>query len=263
LVGVKMKKAHWTRGEKWTAAGTIAAIIGLVLIVFVPEIRTKLGLERHLPLSPKIAEQEPLAESKPVSPVESSQPKTKAKANQSTKTKVSGENNVAGNNVAGNGNAVGNANQVASPTVVIPGSGNGVSFGQQGGITAGTVVVGPPPAHVKWEADDKGDWPKGKHPRSFAKIFVDQSVPDARFGVLCDRPCAAVWNSSVEGMNFSKTFSANGVPNAAGFMIVQPNPFPSFTNYILGVESLDDLPVRILHVGLWNLTEEQKRSLLQ
>lgn len=50
---VKMKKAHWTRVEKWTAAGTIAVIISLVLIVFVPEIRTKLGLERHLPPSPK------------------------------------------------------------------------------------------------------------------------------------------------------------------------------------------------------------------
>jgi hypothetical protein len=161
---------------------------------------------------------------------------------------------------------VGNHNQVASPTLVIPGSGNAVSFGQQGGITAGTINVAAPPVHVKWETvegDELSKLPRGEHPRSFAKLYVDQSVPDAKFAVLCDRPCEPTCNSSVAGSNLTKTFSVKNAPTYAGFIISQPNPFPSFTSYTLGVESLDDTTVKILQVAIPNLTEEQKRSLLQ
>jgi hypothetical protein len=102
--------------------------------------------------------------------------------------------------------------------------------------------------HVKWEAvegDELSKLPKGEHPRPFAKMYVDQPVSDAKFVVLCDRPCEAKWNSGVAGANFTKTFAAKNAPKYAGFIIVQPNPFPSYTNYVLGVESLDDDPVNI------------------
>jgi hypothetical protein len=257
-----MKKARWTRGDKLAAAGVAVAVVALSLAVFVPEIRNKLGLETHLPPTPK-EEREP-EEPERASVASVAPPKIVAK--QSTKTKVSGKNNVAGNNIAGDGNAVGNGNQVASPTLVIPGSGNAVSFGQQGGITAGTLNVATPPVHVKWEVvegDDLSKLPKGEHPRSFVKMYVDQSVPDAKFVVVCDRPCQAKWNSGVAGANYTETFAAKDAPAFAGFLIVQPNPFPSFTSYTLGVESLDDAPVKILRVAIPTLTEEQKRSLLQ
>ena len=215
---------------------------------------------------PKVAERQPPTETKPAPAVPVEAPKPKPRVNQSTKAKVSGKGNVAGNNVAGDGNAGGNGNQLASPTVVVPGTGNAVTFGQQGGLAVGTLNVGPPPAHVSWEAvegDDLTKLPKGEHPRSFAKIYIDQSLPDARFAVVCDRACKAAWNSAVEGPNFAKTFSAKDLPNYAGFMIVQPNPFPSFTSYTLGVESQDDSTAKIVKVAIWNLNDEQKKALLQ
>jgi hypothetical protein len=255
-----MKKALWTRGEKWAAAGTIVAIIGLLLVVFVPEVRTWLGLEKHFP-SPTYGagEHEPPAEHQIIASIE---PNPKKTTKQSSRTKVSGNGNVAGYNTAGS--AVGNGSQVASPTLVIPGSGNGISFGQQGGITAGTVNVSPPQASVTWEPIERDDLSKGQqHPRSFAKMYLNQSLPDARFAVICDRPCQVVWHSAVDGMNSAKPFSAPTVPNIAGFMVIQPNPFPAYTNYILGVESQDGIQAKILRVAVWNLTNEQKRALVQ
>src|ERR1700722_1435217 len=88
-------------------------IVGLFLVVFVPEVRNKLGLETHLPPAPK-------EERKPIEPERAPVTPPKIVTKQSTKTKVSGKSNVAGNNIAGDGNAVGNQNQVASPTLVIP-----------------------------------------------------------------------------------------------------------------------------------------------
>jgi hypothetical protein len=259
---------RWTRTEKqWLVGIIISIVVSIVLALFVPEIRKKLGLENKTPPAVTETHAAPPVQHAPSSDTTPEAPKPKASTkNQSSKTKVSGKKNVAGNNTQGSGNAVGNGNQVTSPTLVVPGSGNAISFGQQGGITAGTVNVSPPPAHVKWEAiegDELSKLPTERHPRSFAKIYVDQSLPDAKFAVVCDRPCKAVWNSSVAGPNFAKTFSANDLPNVAGFMVVQPNPFPSFTNYILGIESQDDSTAKILDVGVWNLTDEQKKSLLQ
>lgn len=42
-----MTRHRWSRGEKWlTALGVIVAILGIVVGLFVPEIRAKLGLEK-------------------------------------------------------------------------------------------------------------------------------------------------------------------------------------------------------------------------
>jgi hypothetical protein len=62
-------------------------------------------------------------------------------------------------------------------------------------------------------------------------------------------------------MNYDQIFKMNNLPAIAGIWIKQPNPFPADTNYVLGVESMDEKPVSIVGVRFWNLTDEQKNQL--
>jgi hypothetical protein len=256
----------WSRTEKIAGWSLVVTVLTLAVAVAIPEIRRWIGLDKPNPV-PTAPVVETKKESPPLPAPEPQNPKPKKPSvpRQTAKVKVKGNNDVAGNNTSGNNNAVGNNNTVTAPstTITIPGSGNGVSVGQQGGITAGTIILGPPPPKLTWEpVDGQGDPnTKPEHPRAYVRIYLDRSLPDAKFGIFCDRPCKAAFHSSVAGMNADKTLESKEIPAFAGEWILAPNPFPADTDYVLGVESRDDQPVVIKDVRILNLTEEQKKAL--
>jgi len=126
------------------------------------------------------------------------------------------------------------------------------SSGQQGGITAGQVNFGPPPSKLTWEVTDGSSIriPERActNPCTFVKISLDNPWIEPRFAVMCDAPCKAVATSTLGGVTTVRFLSHKDFPTVAVFVIDQPNPFPSQTDFKLAVASLDSNPVRALDV---------------
>jgi hypothetical protein len=258
-----------TFNEKIGLGAFIVAIVAVIVAVTVPEIRLFLHLDK-----PRVAsaapKQEPVPspkveESKPVEP-QPEQPKPKKKkatTNQSSMTAIQGNGNTAGNNVSGDNNVTGNGNTVNSPLTTI--IGNASSVNQQGGVTAGNVFITQPMPNISWSPytpkPDEDPNVKPNLPRAYAKIYLSASLPDAKFAIVCTVPCQAAFHSSLTGMNADQPFKMDNLPAIAGIWIKQPNPFPGDTNYILGVESMDEQAVSITGVKYWNLTDAQRSQL--
>ncbi len=140
-----MKKSKWSRGDKLTATGAIITAIGIVVVLFVPEIRGRLGLERAV--SPPVGVSKTEV-TKPATPSSPAAAEVAPKVTQHMKPKVVGKRDVAGNSVMGTGNIIGDNNQVnasPAPQVQINNAPNGIAIG--GGIVNNPTVfnLGPPP----------------------------------------------------------------------------------------------------------------------
>ena len=85
-------------------------------------------------------------------------------------------------------------------------------------------------------------------------------MTDARFAVFCDRPCDAIDNSIIGGYNQVDYANTPVSPNIAAFIINGANPFPGDVDYVLGVQSKDDLPVHIIDVKILEVEGRIKRT---
>jgi hypothetical protein len=255
-----------TLTEKTGVVMVPLAIIAIIVSVTVPEFRRFLRLDNPkaaTTLKPVPAQvSTPKAEQSPVEPQsEPPKPRKKKTTSQSSTTAVQGNGNTAGNNVLGDNNVTGNGNTVNSPSTTI--IGNASSVNQQGGVTAGNVFITQPMPNISWSpyTPKPGEDPNVKInlPRAYAKIYLTASLPDAKFAIVCTVPCQAAFHSSLTGVNADQPFKMNNLPAIAGIWIKQPNPFPGDTNYVLGVESMDEQPVSITGIKYWNFTDAQKK----
>ena len=124
-----IRKSEWSRGDKWTAAGVIVALIAGIVSFFVPEIRRKLGLEK--PAAPPIEVSKPES-TKQTSPSSSVPPKLSPKVNQRENAKVVGKDRINGKKPSENADVAGNNKQVnSSPTspLQINSAPNGIAIG--------------------------------------------------------------------------------------------------------------------------------------
>ena len=166
---------------------------------------------------------------------------------------VKGQENVSENSVSGNGHVVGNNNQVAAPGSKIINAPNGIAIGD------GSVVINPTVSNVSfplpsvfWVIEGKPPLSNSTHPQVSVKISIDKMFVDAKFAVVCDRPCKAVGGEIVlppeGGIAIPTWGTIPERPDIAAFVVGQPNPMPSNVGYRAYVESADALPVKILDV---------------
>ena len=84
------------------------------------------------------------------------------------------------------------------------------------------------------------------------RISIDKIFMDAKFAVVCDRPCKAVGGEIVlppeGGIAQPSWGTIPEHPEIAAFVTNQPNPMPSNFGYRASVESADTLPVKMLAV---------------
>lgn len=129
---------------------------------------------------------------------------------------------------------------------------NGICI--SGGIVDNPTVnnYGTPEPTLTWMPYE---WPADRpkvggiiHPDAYAQISLDHPFYDAKFVVFCDRPCNGA--ASCGGFGFIQT-RYQGLPeypNAVAFLVDGPDPVPADTTCILGVQSEDQMPVRIVDV---------------
>lgn len=136
--------------------------------------------------------------------------------------------------------------------IITQGSG---SIAQVGGTGNQATVNNyePLPPTVTWKhVEVPSNFTSTKYPRAAATLWLDRSWPDAKFGVLCDRPCKGVGTSGVAGYNGADWGQDTENKNLAIFIIHAPNPFPSDTEFTLVVESEDDKTITITALSRLN-----------
>jgi hypothetical protein len=119
-----------------------------------------------------------------------------------------------------------------------------------GNVTNPTVNnygVKPPPPNIKWESIDMTQPIGAKHPQTSGTIVVDSLFQNPIFVVICSRACDWV-NFNVIGYNQGCRATIPGEPNVAAYVVLIPNPFPPGLKATFVVESLDDIPVKIVSV---------------
>jgi hypothetical protein len=240
----------------WGALIPVIALMVLIVLYFIYHLTPT--VQNATPSNPTNSATPPHDDAPPNSESPSVKPIPKAKP---LRAKDHTESNPIPSSRTGDEGTVGKNSQSAPPVVLKDSPGSAISFGQQGGITAGTVNIGSPEPQLTWSAIEKSPPENAKHPRAYARITVDRSFPDAKFAVICDRPCSGVEADRLPGSNSVSMGNFPGVPNVAPFIIIGPNPFPADIGDVLGVEPEDDQPVRILDVRKLALTDEQKRIL--
>ena len=96
------------------------------------------------------------------------------------------------------------------------------------------------------------------------QIWVDKPYPDAKFAVLCDRPCKAVdgkidWGGRHPGIRFSPEVEVGIIgtpgehPDIAVFLVDQPPVFGTDISLTCTVKSADGLPFAVTGVRLLNI----------
>ena len=118
---------------------------------------------------------------------------------------------------------------------------------------ASTTCDAVPPT-VRWLLIATPQVTENTHPHVSAKIWLDRPYMDAKFAVVCDRPCDAVGNGNVGGYNQVTYGKVPNHPDIAAFVINGPNPFPANTDYLLTVQSQDNNPVNIIAVKTLTIT---------
>lgn len=87
------------------------------------------------------------------------------------------------------------------------------------------------------------------HPSIFIKVSLDHAMENAKFAVVCDRPCHATGiEQATPGILAVSTGTVDHRPNIAAFSMNAPNPFPPDSPVILIVESDDESPVHMVRV---------------
>jgi len=108
------------------------------------------------------------------------------------------------------------------------------------------------PPRVSWSVEGKPALKEAKHPEAWIRISIDRTFRDAKFAVICDRPCRAVQGQVMAphygGITQTDWATIPGHPEIAAFVVNAPNPMRSDFGYSACVESEDDNPVRVLDV---------------
>ncbi|HEV2350205.1 MAG TPA: hypothetical protein VG028_10220 [Terriglobia bacterium] len=136
---------------------------------------------------------------------------------------------------------------------------NGITIGRDNLGTATVNNFGPQLPNVSWSIEDNPSPPNAKHPEIWVRISIDRTFTDAKFAVICDRPCKAIQGQTLSpygGYIQSSSGSIPNYPNLAAYVVNGPNPMPSDDQYLALVESEDADPVRIVDVKTLRL---QKR----
>jgi hypothetical protein len=105
---------------------------------------------------------------------------------------------------------------------------------------------------VSWSIEDKPPLGGSTHPQVSVKISIDKMFADAKFAVVCDRPCKAVRGEILLPPEGGVALPSWGTipehPEIAAFAANQTNPMPSNCGYRAYVESADTSPVKIVAV---------------
>jgi hypothetical protein len=130
---------------------------------------------------------------------------------------------------------------------------NGIAIG--GGTVSNPTVnnYGPVLPQVSWKIEEGTPLPeRATHPAVWIHISIDRPFLDAKFAVVCDRPCHGVDSQIIApyGGYMQDIFKAwlPNQPDIAIFVINGPNPMSAIDSYRACVESDDDQPVKIVAV---------------
>jgi|SRR6266849_4229434 len=218
--GYMQKKPPWSRADKLTAATVVIGLLGIVVALLFPEVRRKLGLEKPVPVAAEThvsQSQAPATTTPNTSPPQSrTRPKVKSKPTPAPSQALPVSQECA------------------------PGASCAQSSGQQGGITAGTINVGPPPLTFRWTVKDV---PSTKPDLAFEKqISVTASTlfTPVSIGVACD--------SDIESID--SQFEGNGV-------YLNQRSGTDDNNKKMGFVSFDSpamTPERPLFIWIWSKT---------
>jgi hypothetical protein len=120
---------------------------------------------------------------------------------------------------------------------------------------------GPPEPKLSWSVLTRPQPANAKHPRTYVIVWLDRPLDNAVFRVVCDRSCIPIETGGMPGVTGANFFRDTNLHIIAIFDITLPNPFPANMGEFLGVESVDDEPVRILNVEIHKFTEEEKQAI--
>jgi hypothetical protein len=138
------KKVPWGRTDKLTAVGVVIAILAIVVGLLFPEVRRFVGLEKPAPVA-LVQTQAPKSEPPATATPNATTPQAQQTPSPPAPVKKKREHRSAQSSTAP-------APTPPPPTSqnCAPGASCAQSNGQQGGITAGTINVGPPPLRLDW-----------------------------------------------------------------------------------------------------------------
>ena len=170
----------WNRTDKLTLLAIVVTVIVGAAAVVIPELRRMLHLD-NTATAPVRASQAPQS----VLPAPAIPNPTPAKkqthSHAATKGKAPGLS------------ATASSQPPSLAQDCAPGASCAISSGQQGGITAGTVNIGPPDPKVRWTAESKR-LPQGQDPLGTYQVTVhimtDKKIDNPAFTIECDAPCS-------------------------------------------------------------------------
>jgi len=231
------RKQPWSRNDKLGATAVFVAVITCASAFFIPEVRRFFGLEKP------IAAQEPTTVAQPKVPANQPLEPT-AVPTQSVltiKTKKAPDSTI--------------RKIERPPAQNCP---NGICIGGDNNGTATVNNFGIEPKVVWTLFESHGQW-QDKHPTTSVLISVDRMLENAKFAIVCDRPCSGVY-AEMKGVTSRqwKWGKLPGSPNIAAFIIDAPNPLPSGIESNCSVESEDDSPVRIVDVQKLTITDKSQ-----
>jgi hypothetical protein len=221
-------KKPWTRDQKIGAVIATFALIAIVVAIATPEIRRKIGLEKYPSAIQDKMNLEKL-DKKTNSPAPNSQAPEKQPP---VKEGLAGKHS---ENAPAKNEQINNA----------PG---GIAI--SGGTVSNPTVnnFGPPPAVIRWIPVARTPPQDARFPRSYIELALDHSLESAKFAVVCDKPCEAVSHEPPMGVSQVNYGTIPDQPDVAVFAFISPNPFPPDTKTVLGVQSKDKQPVKIVQV---------------
>ncbi len=233
-------KKPWTRDQKIALVLGILAAIAIVVAIATPEIRRKIGLEKAAPSTST----KPNAE-EAIPATNSAEPMTQQSNKSATEKEPGPGNQRVPRPVRAQGNVSGKENSRGAIVNNAPG---GIAI-SGGTVTNPTVNnYGPPPAIIRWSTVTRVSSEGAKFPRTYVELALDHSIESAKFAVVCDRPCDAVWHEPPPGASQVNYASIPNRPDVGVFEFIVPNPFPPDTKIVLGVQSKDDHAVKITQV---------------
>jgi hypothetical protein len=121
-----------------------------------------------------------------------------------------------------------NPKQVPTPKAQDCSDNKGICIGGDNNGSA-TVIQSTPEVMLQWEHFEDPNQAQGaKHPFKVVRAWVNHAWENARFAVMCDRPCTSL-HFGMGGMQEAGTGRFPDAPNVAIFVVCAPNPFPPTT----------------------------------
>jgi hypothetical protein len=129
------------------------------------------------------------------------------------------------------------------------GGGNcAASVGQSGGVTAGSINLGPPEPKIEWSQESGALSPNGK-PTVVVKLSVDRTLDAPAFLATCSHPCKLLTGGIPIGLSQGQGLIIPNNPLKAGMVLRNPPVLGAGMVFSMTLESQDGQPLTISDVS--------------